>query len=124
MEFGKKFALGVCVWSTIYATSGRDDLILSGNVFPEFGQVEKLVDSADLTIGSSSAITTRIIEEAIDSLWAPGVGEASSTGWSEAFRGRIALLPRGLTRQWHGVPYCAILLANRRREHERKTDPR
>lgn len=32
------------------------DLILSGNVVPEFGQVEKLVDSAALTIGSSSAI--------------------------------------------------------------------
>ena len=32
------------------------DLILSGNVLPEFGQVEKLVDSAVLTIGSSSAI--------------------------------------------------------------------
>jgi sugar/nucleoside kinase (ribokinase family) len=32
------------------------DLVLSGDVFPEFGQVEKLVDSAILTIGSSSAI--------------------------------------------------------------------
>ena len=32
------------------------DLILSGNVIPEFGQVEKLVDTAALTIGSSSAI--------------------------------------------------------------------
>ncbi len=32
------------------------DLILSGDVMPEFGQVEKLVDSAVLTIGSSSAI--------------------------------------------------------------------
>ena len=32
------------------------DLILSGNVTPEFGQVEKLVDSAELTVGSSSAI--------------------------------------------------------------------
>ena len=32
------------------------DLILSGNVVPEFGQVEKLVDGAALTIGSSSAI--------------------------------------------------------------------
>ncbi len=32
------------------------DLILSGNVMPEFGQVEKLVESAALTIGSSSAI--------------------------------------------------------------------
>jgi len=32
------------------------DLILAGNVLPEFGQVEKLVDSATLTIGSSSAI--------------------------------------------------------------------
>lgn len=32
------------------------DLILSGDVVPAFGQVEKLVDSAALTIGSSSAI--------------------------------------------------------------------
>ena len=32
------------------------DLILSGDVIPEFGQVEKLVESATLTIGSSSAI--------------------------------------------------------------------
>ncbi|MFZ5881723.1 MAG: carbohydrate kinase family protein [Chloroflexota bacterium] len=32
------------------------DLILSGNVTPEFGQVEKLVDHAALTIGSSSVI--------------------------------------------------------------------
>ena len=32
------------------------DLILSGNVVPEFGQVEKLVDDATLAIGSSSAI--------------------------------------------------------------------
>jgi sugar/nucleoside kinase (ribokinase family) len=32
------------------------DLILMGDVKPEFGQIEKLVDSAKLTIGSSSAI--------------------------------------------------------------------
>jgi sugar/nucleoside kinase (ribokinase family) len=32
------------------------DLILSGNVVPEFGQVEKVVDRASLQIGSSSAI--------------------------------------------------------------------
>jgi sugar/nucleoside kinase (ribokinase family) len=32
------------------------DIILSGDVVPEFGQVEKLVDSASLAIGSSSAI--------------------------------------------------------------------
>jgi sugar/nucleoside kinase (ribokinase family) len=32
------------------------DLILSGDVQPAFGQVEKLVDSATLTIGSSSVI--------------------------------------------------------------------
>jgi sugar/nucleoside kinase (ribokinase family) len=32
------------------------DLILAGDVAPAFGQVEKLVDSADLTVGSSSAI--------------------------------------------------------------------
>ena len=32
------------------------DLILTGNVKPEFNQIEKLVDSAALTVGSSSAI--------------------------------------------------------------------
>ena len=32
------------------------DLILSGDVLPEFGQVEKLIDSYTLAIGSSSAI--------------------------------------------------------------------
>src|SRR4030042_5638777 len=32
------------------------DLLLSGDVTPEFGQVEKLVDSATFTVGSSSAI--------------------------------------------------------------------
>jgi len=32
------------------------DLILRGDVTPRFGQVEKLIDVADLTIGSSSAI--------------------------------------------------------------------
>ncbi len=32
------------------------DLIVSGDVTPEFGQVEKLVEQAKLTIGSSSAI--------------------------------------------------------------------
>ncbi|MBN1449401.1 MAG: carbohydrate kinase family protein [Anaerolineales bacterium] len=32
------------------------DLILAGDVQPEFGQVEKLIESAALTIGSSSAI--------------------------------------------------------------------
>ncbi|GAB4490930.1 MAG: ADP-dependent ribose-1-phosphate kinase [Anaerolineales bacterium] len=33
------------------------DLILSGDVEPQFGQVEKRVDSAHLTVGSSSVIT-------------------------------------------------------------------
>ena len=32
------------------------DLILSGDVVPAFGQVEKWIDAADLTIGSSSVI--------------------------------------------------------------------
>ncbi len=32
------------------------DLVLSGNVMPEFGQVEKIVDNAVMSIGSSSAI--------------------------------------------------------------------
>jgi len=33
------------------------DLILTGDVIPQFGQVEKLIDDANLTIGGSSAIT-------------------------------------------------------------------
>lgn len=32
------------------------DLVLSGDVTPSFGQIEKLVDDASLTLGSSSAI--------------------------------------------------------------------
>ena len=32
------------------------DLILKGDVTPAFGQVEKLVEDATLTVGSSSAI--------------------------------------------------------------------
>lgn len=40
----------------IVAGEINPDLILTGDVRPEFGQVEKLVDSAALTIGSSSAI--------------------------------------------------------------------
>jgi sugar/nucleoside kinase (ribokinase family) len=32
------------------------DLILRGDVTPEFGQVEKLIESADLTLGSSTGI--------------------------------------------------------------------
>src|SRR6185436_18005345 len=32
------------------------DLILRGEVIPEFGQVEKLLDDATLALGSSSAI--------------------------------------------------------------------
>jgi len=35
------------------------DLILSGDVRPDFGQVEKLVDGAKLVLGSSSAIFAR-----------------------------------------------------------------
>ena len=39
------------------------DLILTGDVLPEFGQVEKLVDSATLTIGSSSAIFALVLHD-------------------------------------------------------------
>lgn len=46
------------MYDLIVAGEINPDLILSGNVKPEFGQVEKLVDSAALTIGSSSAIFT------------------------------------------------------------------
>lgn len=44
------------MYDLIVAGEINPDLILSGNVKPEFGQVEKLVESAALTIGSSSAI--------------------------------------------------------------------
>src|SRR5512145_395653 len=33
------------------------DLVLTGDVVPEFGQIEKLVDGAHLVIGGSGAIT-------------------------------------------------------------------
>lgn len=44
------------VFDILVAGEINPDLILSGNVIPEFGQVEQLVDSADLAVGSSSAI--------------------------------------------------------------------
>ncbi len=44
------------LYDILVAGEINPDLILSGDVVPEFGQVEKLVDSATLTIGSSSAI--------------------------------------------------------------------
>ncbi|MGE5248949.1 MAG: carbohydrate kinase family protein [Bacteroidota bacterium] len=43
-------------YDVLVAGEINPDLILSGNVEPEFGQVEKIVDSAVLAIGSSSAI--------------------------------------------------------------------
>lgn len=49
MELGTRYDI-------LVAGEINPDLILSGNVAPEFGQVEKLVDAAALTIGSSSAI--------------------------------------------------------------------
>ena len=44
------------MFDVLVAGEINPDLVLSGDVFPEFGQIEKLVDSATLTIGSSSAI--------------------------------------------------------------------
>ena len=44
------------IFDILVAGEINPDLILSGNVIPEFGQVEQLVDSAGLTVGSSSAI--------------------------------------------------------------------
>ena len=49
MELGTRYDI-------LVAGEINPDLILSGNIIPEFGQVEKLVDAASLTIGSSSAI--------------------------------------------------------------------
>jgi len=44
------------MYDILVAGEINPDLILTGDVIPQFGQVEKLVDSANLTIGSSSAI--------------------------------------------------------------------
>jgi len=44
------------LYDVLVAGEINPDLILSGNVVPEFRQAEKLVDSAVLAIGSSSAI--------------------------------------------------------------------
>lgn len=44
------------MFDVLVAGEINPDLILSGDIEPEFGQVEKLVESAELTIGSSSAI--------------------------------------------------------------------
>jgi len=43
-------------YDVLVAGEINPDLILSGDVTPEFGQVEKLVTDAALTVGSSSAI--------------------------------------------------------------------
>ncbi|HSO13265.1 MAG TPA: carbohydrate kinase family protein [Anaerolineales bacterium] len=44
------------MFDVLVAGEINPDLILTGDIVPEFGQVEKLVDSAVLAIGSSSAI--------------------------------------------------------------------
>lgn len=44
------------LFDVLVAGEINPDLILSGDVQPEFGQVEKLVDSAVLAVGSSSVI--------------------------------------------------------------------
>lgn len=43
-------------FDVVVAGEINPDLILTGDVLPEFGQVEKLIDSYTLAIGSSSAI--------------------------------------------------------------------
>lgn len=44
------------MFDVLVAGEINPDLILTGDVKPEFGQVEKLVEAASLTVGSSSAI--------------------------------------------------------------------
>lgn len=44
------------MFDVLVAGEINPDLIISGDAIPEFGQVEKLVDSVSLTVGSSSAI--------------------------------------------------------------------
>jgi sugar/nucleoside kinase (ribokinase family) len=48
--------MSIPLFDILVAGEINPDLILTGDVTPEFGQVEKLVDAATLTIGSSSAI--------------------------------------------------------------------
>src|SRR5512140_2014852 len=49
-------ASGLMTFDVLVAGEINPDLILAGDVSPEFNQVEKLVDEARLTVGSSSAI--------------------------------------------------------------------
>jgi sugar/nucleoside kinase (ribokinase family) len=56
MKFCRQSELMIKTFDILVAGEINPDLILTGDVTPEFGQVEKLVDSAFLTIGSSSAI--------------------------------------------------------------------
>ena len=43
-------------WDLLVLGDCNPDLILTGDVEPTFGQVETLLDSADLTVGGSGAI--------------------------------------------------------------------
>lgn len=56
MELGIKNMANEKVFDLIVVGEINPDLILSGNVEPSFGQVEKVIDDAVLTIGSSSCI--------------------------------------------------------------------
>lgn len=48
--------MSIPLFDLLVAGEINPDLILTGDVTPAFGQVEKLVDAATLTVGSSSAI--------------------------------------------------------------------
>lgn len=56
MEIGIKNMANEKLFDLIVVGEINPDLILSGNVDPSFGQVEKVIDDAVLTIGSSSCI--------------------------------------------------------------------
>ena len=56
MEIGIKNMANEKLFDLIVVGEINPDLILSGNVEPSFGQVEKAIDDAVLTIGSSSCI--------------------------------------------------------------------
>jgi sugar/nucleoside kinase (ribokinase family) len=53
---GEKLMMDSRRYDVVVVGELNPDLILSGDVVPEFGQVEKLVENSALTIGSSSAI--------------------------------------------------------------------
>ena len=73
------------------------DLLLTGDVIPQFGQVEKLVDSADLVLGGSAAIAAcGLARLGVPTALAAVIGDDL---FGEFVRG--ALTEAGVDTRWH-----------------------